>query len=211
MKQMKTLFAGIALSIMMIGCGGSSSSDTPQTGTLALKLIDAPGNFSAVYVTIKEVKIHMSASDENNETNETQGSVAVDQNVSEAEWKTVISPNTTYDLLTLQNGVEALLGEGNLTVGHYTQMRLVLTDEPDESNNTLGEAHPFGNYVIVDGGASEIIIPSALQSGIKLIKGFDIDANTTTTLTLDFDANKSVYSTGNGQWKLKPTIKIIQE
>ena len=210
---------GFVLSLTMItlisGCGGGSSSTStaaaPSTGTLALNLKDAPGDFQAVYVTIKEVQVHMS-SDEDEESDTTEdNSVAEDQETSDSNaWTTVVSPNKTYDLLELQNGVEAVLGEENLTVGHYTQMRLVLDSEPDDSNNTLKEAHPFGNYVIVDGNYFELIIPSSMQSGIKLIKGFDILADTTTTLTLDFDANKSISPTKDGD-KMNPTITITEE
>jgi hypothetical protein len=225
MKKFHKLI-GIILSLTMVtlisGCGGGSSSNsTVQTGTLALKLIDAPGDFEAVYVTIKEVQVHMSG-DEAEENNTTEGSsVAEDQNSSDsAGWRTVVTPNKTYDLLELQNGVEAVLGEENLTVGHYTQMRLILDTEPDDSNNTEGEAHPYANYVMVEmneGTAEdiildsvEIIIPSSLQTGIKLIKGFDIEANATTTLTLDFDAAKSISLKKDG-YKMNPVIKIIQE
>ena len=152
------------------------------------------------------------SSDEDEESDTTEdNSVAEDQETSDSNaWTTVVSPNKTYDLLELQNGVEAVLGEENLTVGHYTQMRLVLDSEPDDSNNTLKEAHPFGNYVIVDGNYFELIIPSSMQSGIKLIKGFDILADTTTTLTLDFDANKSISPTKDG-YKMNPTITITEE
>ena len=220
MKKFHKLI-GFILSLIMItlisGCGGGSSdtstaTSATQTGTLVLNLKDAPGDFQAVYVTIKEVQVHMSE-DETPENNTTEdNAVAEDQDSADSNaWITVVSPNKTYDLLELQNGVEAVLGEENLTVGHYTQMRLVLDSEPDDSNNTLKEAHPFGNYVIIDGNYFEIIIPSSMQSGIKLIKGFDIEANTTTELTLDFDANESFFQTGNGQWKMNPTITITQE
>jgi len=123
----------------------------------------------------------------------------------------IAAPNTTYNLLELQDGVEAVLGEDNLTAGHYTQIRLILGTEPDDGNNTLEVAHDFANYVISEGTVYPITIPSAFQSGIKLIKGFDVIANTTTTLTLDFDAAKSVSNIGNGEWKMKPTITITQD
>ena len=65
MKQIKILLTGVALSLLIMACGGdNASSSTSQTGTLALKLIDAPGGFEAVYVTIKEVRVHLSSSEE---------------------------------------------------------------------------------------------------------------------------------------------------
>jgi len=221
MKHTKTLLSGLFALIMipfLIACGGSNTtSGTVGTGTVAFNLTDAPGNYESVYVTIKEVQVHMSAigTAENNESD-----VAADQNSSdEAGWRVVAEPNKTYNLLDLQNGVKEFLGEENLTAGHYTQVRLILGDEPDESNNTLGDAHEFPNYVLLEGQTPdeinpiqhELVVPSAYQSGIKLIKGFDIEANATTTLTIDFDAEKSIHITGNGTYKMKPTIKITQE
>jgi hypothetical protein len=49
--------------------------------------------------------------------------------------------------------------------------------------------------------------PSAEQSGLKI----KIDKNlgfTTDSLTLDFDADKSILETGNGKFILKPVIKV---
>ena len=221
MKHTNTLLAvlfSLLLLPFIVGCGGgggsSATATSATTGTLALKLTDAPGDFQAVYVTIKEVQVHMSTSDEEESENHTTGNdnVADDQESSDSNgWETVVTPNTTYDLLELQNGVEAVLGEENLTVGHYTQMRLILADTPDDSNNTFNESHPFANYVIVDGDYHKLIIPSSMQTGIKLIKGFDIEEDTTTTLILDFDAEKSIHVTGNSQWMMNPTITITEE
>ena len=220
MKKFHKLI-GFILSLTMItlisGCGGGSSDTSPatsttETGTLVLNLKDAPGDFQAVYVTIKEVQVHM-GDDEDQESSTTEdNAVAEDQDTTDSNaWITVISPNKTYDLLELQNGVEAVLGEEDLTAGHYTQMRLILDSVPDKGNNIQDEDHPFGNYVIINGNYFEITIPSSMQSGIKLIKGFDIEADTTTELTLDFDAEKSISLTNDGTYKMNPTITITQE
>ena len=215
MKHTKILLSGLFALLMipfLIACGGSSSSVAGvQTGTVAFNLTDLPGDYQAVYVTVKEVQVHLSAS-ETEETNSTDD-VAEDQNTSDdSGWKVLATSNTTYNLLELQNGVEVALGEGNLTVGHYTQIRLVLGTEADEGNNTLELPHEFPNYVIDNNGEiAELTVPSGFQSGIKLIKGFDVQADVTTELTLDFDADKSVSLTNDGTYKMKPTIKIIQK
>ena len=46
---------------------------------------------------------------------------------------------------------------------------------------------------------------------VKLIKPFKIEDDQTTILTMDFDVQKSVKSTGNNEYYFKPTIKVIQE
>ena len=211
---------GIVLSFAIItliaGCGGGSSD--VATGELKLSLTDAPGDFQAVYVTIKEVRVHKGDDESEEESVETgeaeagevdDNAVADDQTTEEDGWIVVATPNKTFNLLELQDGVEAVLGEETLAVGKYTQMRLVLDTEPDDTNNILEEAHPFANYVIIDNNYFEALIPSSFQSGIKLIKGFNITEGATTNIVLDFDAKESFHLTGDSQWKMNPTIKII--
>ena len=56
----------------------------------------------------------------------------------------------------------------------------------------------------------ELKIPSGLQTGIKIIHGFDINENQTTELILDFNASKSIVKAGaSGKWLLKPTVKVL--
>ncbi|NOR56670.1 MAG: DUF4382 domain-containing protein [Sulfurovum sp.] len=223
MKHTKTLLSGLFALLMipfLIACGGSSTDTQVGVGTVAFNLTDAPGDYAAVYVTVKEVRVHMSENEA--EDDNESSSVAEDQNETEDEagWKIVAEPNKTYNLLELQDGVKAFLGEENLTAGHYTQVRLILADQADESNNTLDQGHEYPNYVLLEGDTPdavdtdptqyELVVPSAYQSGIKLIKGFDVIADTKTELTIDFDAAKSVFE-NQGAYKMKPTIKIIQE
>ena len=192
------LFAFV--SIMIAACGGSGggSSGSGGTGTLSLSLQDAPAteDYQAVYVTIKEVRVHKGGSEDN-----------------DASWETVASPNATYNLLELVNGVREELGLATLESGSYSQMRLILGQVPDSGINILSEAHPFPNYVIEKGtnAVHELKVPSGYQTGIKIVKGFSINPNQTTELILDFDASRSVVKAGSsGKWLLKPTIKVLE-
>jgi hypothetical protein len=47
--------------------------------------------------------------------------------------------------------------------------------------------------------------------GIKLNHPFEITEGMVTKLTIDFDAQKSVIRTGNGQYKMKPVISLSSE
>ncbi|UUZ50559.1 DUF4382 domain-containing protein [Massilia sp. B-10] len=106
------------------------------------------------------------------------------------------------NLLNLTNGVLEQLGQTPLPVGHYTQVRLVL--DPNSGN-------ALNNSVLPTGATLEksLDTPSAIQSGIKLNANFDVVANTRTDLVLDFDACKSVLTKGNGNYALKPVVKVI--
>jgi len=67
-----------------------------------------------------------------------------------------VSPNKTYNLLELVNGVREQLGITELVTGHYTQMRLIIGDSPDDTINLLSEGHPYANHIIDNSELSEI-------------------------------------------------------
>jgi len=107
----------------------------------------------------------------------------------------VINNNTaTYDLLLLRNGASVVLGNHSLNAGHYTQIRLIIGT---------------GSNVVVDGVTYPLEIPSGEQSGVKLNHQFEIQPGLLYELLLDFDAERSIVLTGNGQYKLKPVIRLI--
>lgn len=189
-------FIGV-LALFVAGCGGggaasssgSSTSPGTQTGTLSVSLTDAPaaGGFDAVNVTISKVRVHINAAAEENS----------------AGWSEIIlDPARKINLLDLQNGVLEDLGETPLAAGHYTQLRLVLVA------NSGGH---LANSVVLSGTTNEIalVTPGSVQSGIKLIHGFDVAADQLVELTLDFDASKSIVKRGNGTYALKPVVSVI--
>jgi hypothetical protein len=166
----------------LIGATVFSGCIQSGTGQLIIKITDNPDlNITKANVTFSQVQVHRGFF--GNETeNETNGT---------AGWYTIINTTQTFDLLALQN-VTALWGSANLSAGWYTQIRLYV----DEA------------ILTIDGTEYECTIPSHV---IKLIKPFNISANETTTLILDFDVQKSVHETGNGKYMFRPTIKVIQE
>jgi len=194
LNKIKNLSIALGLSLMALsGCGGSSGN-----GTLSVGLTDAPTSlYSAVYVTITSVQVHKNGPGQDNE----------------AGWQTIATPNRTYNLLDLANGVVEGLGAGPLDAGSYSQIRLVIGTTPDNSPNIQCNSHPFANYVIDadDGQVHELTVPSGTETGLKIICSgqCDIAENQTTELILDFDANASVVVAGNsGTYNLKPTIKL---
>lgn len=190
-KIIKTLTAASLTALFLASCGSSGGG----TGTLSVAMSDASTDqYEAIYVTIDSVQVN-SSSDESTETG----------------WQTIATPVSTFNLLELVNGTRETLGIADLDSGHYTQMRLILGDAADSSINILSEAHPFANYVIdLSGAYHELTVPSGMQTGIKIVQGFDINANSTTELILDFDASASVVVAGNsGRYMLKPTIKML--
>jgi hypothetical protein len=106
-----------------------------------------------------------------------------------AGWFTIVDEAQTFDLIQIQD-VNEFLGSKELDAGKYTQIRLSIDDAKLE----------------ISGEEKSLKIPSGK---IKLVKNFNIAGGGTTTLTLDFDAEKSVHQAGS-KYIMKPTIKVIQ-
>jgi hypothetical protein len=107
----------------------------------------------------------------------------------------VINNNTaTYDLLRLRNGASVVLGNNYLDAGNYTQIRLIIGT---------------GSNIVVNGVTYPLEIPSGEQTGVKLNHAFEIQSGVIYELILDFDAGHSIVLTGNGQYKLKPVIRLV--
>jgi hypothetical protein len=180
------------ISAALVACGGGGGGGDASmagTGTLRVALTDAPAcGYDAVYVTIEKIRVH-------------QSSTAAD---GDGGWsEVVLSPARRVDLLSLQNGVLAELGQLPLSPGRYQQLRLVLAD--NGAGATLANS-------LVPGGAAERALdtPSAQQSGLKMNVDLDVQANKLVDLVLDFDACKSVVRSGNsGKYHLKPVVRVI--
>jgi Domain of unknown function (DUF4382)/Carboxypeptidase regulatory-like domain len=181
-----SLLAVVAAGLIACGVGG-------DTGRLSLSLTDAATDqYHAVYVTIREVAVH-------------------NEDDPEDSWTTVATPNKTFNLLSLTNGVREELALADLTPGHYTQLRLIIGDQKDNGVNILSQTHPFANYVVDESDlVHELKVPSGVQTGVKIVQGFEINENRTTELILDFSATRSVVVAGrSGRYLLKPTIKVL--
>lgn len=113
---------------------------------------------------------------------------------SNSGWFVINDITATYDLLTLRNGASVILGNNSLDAGHYSQIRLL-----------IGQ----GSNIVVDGITYPLEIPSGEQTGVKLNHSFEILSATLYELILDFDAERSIVQTGNGQYKLKPVIRVV--
>ncbi|HEX7889793.1 MAG TPA: DUF4382 domain-containing protein [Ramlibacter sp.] len=182
---------GLAAMTLLAACGGGggdggggSSGPVPQ-GTVKMSMTDAPSCYRNVWVNVEKVRIH-----KNGTTADTQ-----------AGWEEIIPPNAPVriDLLNLTNGALADLGTATVDAGAYRQIRLVLADNGNE-------------VILLDGTPQQLKTPSAQQSGLKIQADFDVAANSTTEMLLDFDACKSIVIAGNsGQYVLKPVVRFTDQ
>ena len=95
------------------------------------------------------------------------------------------------------NKPDILVATGEMPSGNITEIRLVLNDN--------------GNTIVVGGVSQPLTTPSGQSSGwkVKLTENPSLVPDVTYSLLLDFDAAKSIVSTGNGKYLLKPVVRGI--
>jgi len=105
-------------------------------------------------------------------------------------WETISTTQHTYDLLQLKSeGAKALLADVNLQPASYQQIRLNIS-----------------KVVVTDSsGDHEATLPS---DELKLVAGITIKENSITVAVFDFDATKSIKTTGEGKYILSPVVKF---
>ncbi|MFZ1729579.1 MAG: DUF4382 domain-containing protein [Bacteroidota bacterium] len=130
------------------------------------------------------------------EVNITFSEIAISMN---GGWVVLNGNPMTVNLLEWNNGKSIELGRQDFDPGKVTQIRLMVTHAE----------------LVKDGQTYQITIPSAEQTGLKIVTNFDLVAGSTYELVLDFDANQSIVTTGNPSnptgYKLKPTIRAVDK
>ena len=122
-------------------------------------------------------------------------SVEINSSDGNSGWTTLDVESGVYNILELTNGLDTLLATAELPAGQISQIRLIL------GNN---------NSVKVNGETKPLSTPSAQQSGLKLNLNATLVEGITYTITLDFDAARSIVAKGNGTYSLKPVIRAIE-
>ena len=108
-----------------------------------------------------------------------------------------ISSNSgVYNLLDFTNGKDTLIADAELSGGFLSQIRLILGD-----NNSL----------MIDSMINDLKTPSAQTSGLKLNVHQEIIPGEAYSYVIDFDAQRSIVSKGNGTYNLKPVIRVFTE
>ncbi|WP_367387995.1 DUF4382 domain-containing protein [Lewinella sp. LCG006] len=96
---------------------------------------------------------------------------------------------TSLDILAYQNGNTEMLGALNLDAKSYNQITLVLDYDTDASGNSPG------CYVVDENGNKQPI--RSTSDEVRISNNFDIIANQTTQLIIDFDLRKCLTRESN--------------
>ena len=99
-----------------------------------------------------------------------------------------------YNLLDYQGDLDTLIGSATIPYEMIHQVRLVLG---------------ANNSIMVDSVIHDLKTPSAQQSGLKVNVQANVAEIDTFNLLIDFDAEESVVEQGNGQYSLKPVIRVV--
>lgn len=115
----------------------------------------------------------------------------------DAGWVTVdpIVPGV-YNILDYRNGADTLLARTVLPAGRLSQVRFLLGDD---------------NAIVVDGIEHPLDVPSGETSGLKFNVHEELVPNGSYEFWTDFDAARSIVQTGNGDYKLKPVIRVFTQ
>ena len=229
-----TLAAATVAAIIISCSGGTSTMQTPSMGTINVSLSDPPscaaassgpatvpvggtaaptGTFQHVYVTIRSIQGHTSATADNTSSG----------------WQELapqlVSAPVQVDLLNLpQNGqcLLELLGSTSLPAGDYQQIRLILLANaapsgPAPSNAKNACFNDLGGDVfncVVDSNkvTHTLNLSSEANTGLKIPPGqimggpIHVAAGQSVDLNIDFNTCASIHMEGNGDFRLKPVL-----
>jgi hypothetical protein len=176
---------------MTAGCGGSPSGPSGNSGTLNLRITDSPySDARALLVTFSEVSVHRA---------DTPDSAWL--RLPFAEGATA----RTCDLKKLVNAQD-ILGVGPLVAGHYTQVRLTVSQATLYFDNPSVGAACTPSVVAPAGRSAAVEVSSG---EVKLNRAFDVAAGGSATMVVDFDGDRSVNQQGNGAYRMSPVISVV--
>lgn len=187
----------LALGLVALGaCDASEIGPGPTTpaGKTAVFLTDAPFPFDLVTrVDIHVVEIALSAT--------------ADTSDGAPGWVVAAAPDRTFNLLDLQNGSTALLGEADVPPGQYRAVRLVF--DPERSSLTGADGRVIGTA------------PGPGQPGINwqakadrphlfaLVEEAMAIGENGEDVVIDFDVGRSFLYDGSGGFTFLPYLRAI--
>ena len=167
-------YASAGLILAAAACSSDTSGSTgitgSGTGSVDIRLTDAPSDdFDSAIIFVSQVALL---------PGDGSGGAVI-----------VSNAKTSFDLLTLQNGVTAELGQNTIPTGSYGQVRVIV----DSARVVLKNGNTFS-----DGSTTAILkVPSGSESGLKVNFGTPVQVTAgQTVLLVDFDLSRSFVFQG---------------
>jgi len=191
---------GGALALAACGGGGGGSSDL---GSLTLGITDAAVD-SAQEVNVVFTGITLKPQDGQ------PISFECDEPAGEPAFDCGGDGYRMIDLLTLSGDEsETLLDDVELAAGRYEWIRLRVNAKAPGSLMLPDNLLPGTTIRLDDGSEPDLLIPSGQQTGLKLVRGFNVPSGGSASFTIDFDLRKAVTLTGNGHYLLRPAFRLV--
>ena len=200
MKKTNSTIALIAmLMAFAISFTACDKSEISRTESFQLFLTDGPGDYQKVNIDIQKVEIKvykdsLSKDDDRFGSDDDDNDDHLKNRDEFGEWIDLKFTPGVIDVLSLRNGVEAKLGEANISVGTVRKVRITLgtnnTVVKDSVTYPLNLINPTKNYLYVR------LFKEHRQRG----------SNNNTKAWIDFDIAKSILEI-NGTYFLKPVLR----
>ena len=209
----------VGFAIALTSCaGGTNTISGVGTGTINVSLTDSPscafpnGAFDHVYITIRSVQAHTSATADDNSGGWQELALQLNSQPKQID---LFAAASNACLLT------ALGSNTALPAGTYQQIRLLLVP-----NDGGGGPLPTTNFCAGQGfncvflhdanTPVELQLSSQANTGLKIPPGqvvggpITVAAGKDVDLNIDFNACASIIQQGNGQFRLKPVLTAGQ-
>ena len=217
-QSLAVLAVLVAVALTLVTCGKTTFTGQVNNGmaTVNVSISDPPscspptGNFKSVFITIRSVQAHISATADDNSPGWVE--LVPELNIQPVQ----------VDLLNLPaNGaclLKTLGSNTSLPAGDYQQIRLLLVpDNPGSSAGTSPNAcaslgQVFNCVVDANKNTSELQLSSQANTGLKIPPGqvvggpIHVAAGQSVDINVDFNACTSIIREGNGMFRLKPTL-----
>jgi hypothetical protein len=207
----------IAVALTLVTCGQTTITGQLNNGmaTVNVSLSDPPsclppaGNFKSVFITIRSVQAHISATADDNSPGWVELVPALN------------AQPVQVDLLNLPANGACLLKQlgsnTSLPAGDYQQIRLLLVADNSgasaaPASNACATLGQVFNCVVDRNNTSELQLSSQANTGLKIPPGqvvggpIHVGEGQTVDINIDFNACASIIQEGNGQFRLKPTL-----
>ncbi len=146
------------------GCYQDDSAGLNRGKVARVLLTDAP----FPYDSIQSVNVHIVRVEANDQPDTTSG----------GQWVLITAPNKAFDLIQLQQGTTALLGEGELSGHLYRSIRVVIDCDRSSIIRTDGAratVHwPVSGQMTIYTTVEEPLALLADQSNVEIVLDFDI-------------------------------------
>jgi hypothetical protein len=155
MKNVFKISLMVAIVALFAACSDDEKSGNDNdTARMSVKMVDAPGDYDAVFIDVQDVVIKYNGGQDEVSIGSVNAGV--------------------YDLLELTGGVSVLLVDDEIPAGRISQIRLILGE-----NNSIvvnGETHPLSTPSAQQSGL-KIQVNETLEGGIfyEFILDFDVE------------------------------------